>query len=299
MLQFLRPNLYLQPGEVRSNNIAAFDLGWTLTRPVYGIHHQDENDWSFLPNRLSTLKYYRDQGYTLAIFTNQGHKYNSLKFILRMVDNIIHTLHINGLYPWVFVSTKGKSVYHKPHTGMWELFTKIHSPDVKSSFFVGDSAGRPQDANDNDKMFAYNIGLKFYTPEEIFPVNLIKTPKHDNYLFILIGMPGSGKADFYRKYLSDSLLTDNPVVAAYLLSLDKSVTVIPKTATIRERSMYIRLGTQYDVYTTILYFVRNGYKWNRLKLKPCSDIVYTHYFRNLDEPYFDVEGVPVIEIDRV
>lgn len=37
--------------------------------------------------------------------------------------------------------------------------------DVKSSYFVGDAAGRSGDHSDGDKGFAKAVGLPFFTPE--------------------------------------------------------------------------------------------------------------------------------------
>lgn len=56
--------------------------------------------------------------------------------------------------------------------------TKINNND---SFFVGDAAGRPvntilktiKDHSSSDRLFAMNIGIKFFTPEEHFKVYFI------------------------------------------------------------------------------------------------------------------------------
>lgn len=53
--------------------------------------------------------------------------------------------------------------------------------DKNESIFVGDAAGRPankinktkKDHSSADRLFAMNIGIKFYTPEEHFKVTVI------------------------------------------------------------------------------------------------------------------------------
>ena len=56
----------------------------------------------------------------------------------------------------------------------------IYSPDNKKwdknkSFYVGDALGRKEDWSDVDKKFAENIGIKYYSPDEIFATTNIKS----------------------------------------------------------------------------------------------------------------------------
>ena len=41
------------------------------------------------------------------------------------------------------------------------------------SFYAGDALGRENDWSDSDKIFAINCGLKYISPEEIFPFVVI------------------------------------------------------------------------------------------------------------------------------
>jgi len=58
---------------------------------------------------------------------------------------------------------------------MWDFYlTKLASHpdyDKKESFYCGDAAGRkgpPKDFTDTDLKFGLNIGIKFYTPDQLF-----------------------------------------------------------------------------------------------------------------------------------
>lgn len=68
----------------------------------------------------------------------------------------------------------------KPSTEMWHFLEKSCNQSIKidmtESFYCGDAAGRPKnwapgrskDFSCGDRMFAANLNLKFYTPEEFF-----------------------------------------------------------------------------------------------------------------------------------
>lgn len=140
----------------------------------------------------------------------------------------------------VYAATESDE-YRKPRLGMWSEFLEDYDLDVtgvdlKSSFFVGDAAGRPGDHSQVDRLvfifpssnnqltdhyrgFAVNIGVGFKTPEEFFlnqapevfekpfdPASYLHTGEQDPPLFtrlhplelvLFCGSPGAGKSTFY------------------------------------------------------------------------------------------------------
>lgn len=298
MLQSINSGLYMYKGNT-GKNVAAFDLDDTIIRTIRGKFPKDEHDWKFLPNRLYMLNKYKNDGYTLAIFTNQKYKGKKLVIALSRINNVITALLEYGINPYVYVATED-NMYRKPNVGMW-TFTNI-----SESFYVGDAAGRPQDHSDSDINFAKNIGLKFYTPEEIFPQNEIMIPQ-TRTMFIFVGMPGSGKTTFYNERLApvgyihankDKLKTQDKVIKVVTNALltGKSVAVDSTGASAETRRDIIMLALQYQVPTMIIYFVRDGHGWNALREKPVPEIAYSKYYKNLVEPKLGADGVPVVEL---
>lgn len=307
MLNQVAEGLYVSAG-LQGIGIAGFDLDWTLIRPVHGRFYKDENDWNFLPNRLDYLKELVDKGYVLAIFTNQGYSGKKLVQAVNLINNVIIKMNREGLYPWVFTATGKDSPYRKPNTLMWQvLMNSLPTIDIKYSFYCGDSSGREGDHSADDLNFANNVGLTFYVPEKMFPQNQVVIPENQA-MYIFMGMPGSGKSTWYEKHLKplgwihanqDILKTKAKVIKTVKDSLvqGKSVAIDGTNPTIEGRKIFIDLAKQYNVPVTILYFVNNGYGFNRLRQNPVPDIAYNIYFKNLVEPSPQIDGVPVIQIE--
>ena len=193
-----------------SCHVAGFDLDWTLVRTMRGKFPKDVDDITLLPNRISVLKELGSRGFTIVIFTNQkSTNENKVQFNLERVTNGIRLLEEVGIKVIAFMSVSDDT-FRKPQAGMWSVLKQMIS--VKSGFYCGDAAGRPQDFSDSDRKFAENIGIKFYLTEELFPrverisevervgevekVNQIELPSSKS-MVILMGMPGSGKSTYY------------------------------------------------------------------------------------------------------
>jgi len=309
MLQQITAGLHFYIGAMgTSKGIAAFDLDGTLVRTIRGQFPKDSDDWAFLPNRLSILKAYRDINYTLVIFTNQGYKGNKLTEAIQRINNIISALNKENINPWILAAT-GTSQYRKPGVGMWNAFIQhahLNDIDKTISLYVGDAAGRPQDHSADDKEFAKNVGLPFYTPEEIFPNNNITIPDTQT-MFIFVGMPGSGKTSYYEKNLKpkgwilvnqDELKTQPKMLKSIesALQAGKSVAIDATNPNVDKRREYIMLAVKYNIPTLIIYFVRDGHGWNKLRQNPVPNIAYSVYYKNLTEPKFELDHVPVVEL---
>lgn len=192
-----------------------------------------------------------------------------------------------------------------PHIPLLEDST-CRKPVTYESFFCGDSAGRPkgwlaelaninkipkpvkknaEDMSNCDRDFAFNISVRFITPESLFldypDYPLFKSPYHElnlveyvrtykNYpnlvlqpnlngrqeLIILIGPPASGKSGVAQRYVSmgyelinmEIQKTKNKCLKAAetALSTGKNVVVDGVNQDMESRSPYLRLADKYS-----------------------------------------------------
>lgn len=183
-LMFLEPiawkaDTYAALRKPQSLKIAAFDLDSTLiTTRSRAKFPKSPTDWRLLNSRVApNIASLAEQGYIFVVFTNQAGVSNGRmteEFVRIRMEGIVASLNADIA---VFVATS-KDNFRKPGTGMWDVFVQliggVERIDAKSSFFVGDAAGRParpgqaKDFSDSDLRFAINIGLRFRTPEEHF-----------------------------------------------------------------------------------------------------------------------------------
>lgn len=232
--------VYTCKGSIPREKIAALDIDWTIIGTKTGkVFPTGPDDWRLLyPEVLSKLRQLFEEDYKIVFFTNQrGLGKDSAAFtnFKSKIQNVIAKI---GVPVQVYIST-GSGINRKPAPGMWNYLEDVGneglSVDIESSFFVGDAAGRPQnsipgkkkkDFSCADRLFALNIGLKFYTPEEFFlgqksasfllpefdpkslksRTNLCSSPKSkltlsEQEVIILVGYPASGKSYFALNHI--------------------------------------------------------------------------------------------------
>lgn len=285
--------------------IASFDLDWTLIRPTKSKFSKNVDDYAFLPNVISTLLKYQEENYSIVIFTNQKAGGKKLQTILARIENIIDDLQTNGINPTVFIASK-ENEYRKPNTGMFDYLNRMVNVDKENSFYCGDAGLRPEDFSSSDYDFAKNIGLPFYYPNEIFPNNTFNIPDTQT-MIIFVGMQGAGKSTFFENNLRDKgyvhinqdiMKTKTKVLSETekALKAGLSVAIDRTNPSVESRKIFLNLAVKYNVPAMIIRFVSDGYGRNKLREKPVPDIAYNNYYKNLEEPNEDVDGVPVVEI---
>jgi DNA 3'-phosphatase len=130
---------------------------------------------------MATLQKLHASGYKVVIFTNESverlKKNDALErqLVLKMnrLEDFVRACGIPiPLFIGIRGSSKSPSHYRKPEAGMWRYHETHCNGGVavckKTSFYVGDAAGRPRDHSDGDKQFAANAGIPFFTETEYF-----------------------------------------------------------------------------------------------------------------------------------
>ncbi|CAH0551692.1 unnamed protein product [Brassicogethes aeneus] len=225
--------IYTPNNCVSRSVIAGFDIDGTIIKTKSGARFpKDCDDWVFYFQDVQhKLKKLHEDKNKIVFFTNQagiGKDSQKIKGFKRKIENIVNKLEIPIQ---VFIAT-GKTFYRKPLPGSWNVLCDVKNDNIEidksKSFFVGDAAGRPKnwapkrnkDHSCADRLFAINLGLTFYTPEEYFlqsrPVQYVM-PEFDpkkldkmqypsfaypkTNVVLMVGGPGSGKSHYCTNIL--------------------------------------------------------------------------------------------------
>jgi len=141
-----------------------------------------EDDWMLFNDRVpATVRRYHQQGYEIAIISNQGGVQKKLAGkMAQMIKARSAAVAAELGVPCRVLLCPAREAcsFRKPETGMWDFFERelrgAGAPkiDRSQSVYVGDAAGREEDHNgkgaDSDRRFAESLGIPFLTPEEAF-----------------------------------------------------------------------------------------------------------------------------------
>jgi bifunctional polynucleotide phosphatase/kinase len=315
----------LDNGLPSSKLIAGFDLDHTLIKPKDNkVHPKDKEDIELcFPNIKEKLTELIGNGYDIVIFSNQSTFYKKEKQDI-ITKRIISFIKLMDIPIYVFISVLS-DYCRKPNTGMWDDFLGNKSIDLSQSFYVGDAAGRnknPQtgkkDFACSDRMFALNVGIRFYTPEKFFQPELytkkeiykikktwttfsLEQPEldtEDYEVIILIGPPGSGKSSLsltgFTFVSQDELKYKRNCIKLMNDTLKSGgKVVIDNTNAERDkRKSYIELAQKYgkkilavliDITKEQSMFLVN-YRCKIKKNVKIPDVVIHTYFKNYEKP---------------
>lgn len=279
------------------NKMAAFDYDWTLVNPKDGkTFPSNIDDWQWLyPCVPEKIKEYYNNGYMIVIFTNQSKKwkYDQIKLVATQLN-----------IPLFIVIATDKEEY-KPNLVLYNILFENKNINKDESFFVGDALGRKSDFSDSDKVFAENIGIKYYSPEAIFykneKINMSMTshiPFNNPEIIILVGYPGSGKSTValeicknqnYNIVAGDIYKTSSKMIKKsleYILQ-GKSVIFDATNSSIKKRKEYIDFANKHNYKVKCIHVstdLDTSYKRNKLREDDVPKIAYSVYTKYYEPP---------------
>ena len=288
--------MYRYGNQSKSKKIAIFDLDYTLISTQSGRKFpKDEHDWRWLmPSVAPKVRgLYEQDGFRIAVLSNQSglkKKDKERQFEVKL-KAVCEALAV----PVVVLASSTDDKYRKPLAGMWEALVEQARKEemeisLHDSFYVGDAAGRPdnwapgkkKDFSCSDRKFAFNVGLKFYTPEEYFlsqspakfswgefdPQEFFKSPlpllqnnqtqltASEKEVIVFVGCPASGKSNFCSHHLPsyvhisrDKLGTWQKCVNACYQAIKegKSVAIDNTNPDAESRQRYIQAAKKMEV----------------------------------------------------
>tara|TARA_B100000795_G_C22794701_1_gene438748 strand:+ start:1763 stop:2839 length:1077 start_codon:yes stop_codon:yes gene_type:complete len=317
----------LDNGLPTSKLIAGFDLDHTLIKPKDNkVHPKDKDDMELcFPNVKDKLTELITNGYDIVIFSNQStfHKQEKQDIITTRIISFIEQIE---LPIYVYISTLSDHC-RKPNTGMWDELFGDKSIDLAQSFYVGDAAGRNKNSQTgkkdfacSDRMFALNIGIKFYTPEKFFHPELytkkeiykikktwttfsLEQPEldiEDYEVIILIGSPGSGKSSLFKTITGFTLVSQDELkYKSKCIKLMNDTlksggkVIIDNTNPKRDkRKSYIEIAQKYGkkILSVVINVTKEqsmflvNYRCKINKTVKIPDVAIHTYFKNYEKP---------------
>lgn len=288
----------------RRTKLAIFDFDWTLVKPQNGRKFpKDVKDWMYLRESVPTVIRKLAKDHRIVIVTDQSQPWK-----IDMIKTVIADLAID-ITAVIGVKTK------KPSTALFlSVFPKLHP---ERSFYVGDAAGEKGDWSDKDRVFATNLGMQFYKPEELFPLDEPKPlpasakAKKTQEVVVMVGYPASGKSTIAKGLESDGYYrVEGDVhksVSAMLKDAEKHIStqsiVFDSTAGSKaKREDYVKFAQKHDlpirvfwVQTSIDESIERN-KQRALEGGPKVPTVAFYVFRKHFEEPTESEGFKLVKI---
>lgn len=277
----------------RRTKYAILDFDWTLVKPQDGRKFpKDVADWQYLRQSVPEVLQKYGKTHHVVIVTDQSKPWK-----IDQIKAALSPLNLEHLTIVIGVQTQ------KPST---TLFHKALPKFKQSSnaFYVGDAAGREGDWSDKDKVFAHNLQVTFYTPEEMFPlpkqVPIKVVPKTSGTVIIMIGYPGSGKSTIAKQYekagytvISGDEYKTGPAMIKRAQAVTTPVVFDSTAGTKEKRQMFVKFAQEHNMPVTAIWvqtsidesMERNKQRAVTTGIKPVPTVAFYLYRKHFEEPH--------------
>lgn len=291
------PDLSKVPNE---GYVMATDLWETLIRAKNGSGYSKEPDsWLWYSDQTPAfLNKMNSDSWAVVIFSNSFKVKADERILIK--QRCIQMMSFLNFEPMFFISLTDDK-YSKPNTGMFELFLETKIKVNPASFYMGDkNLETKKSSTSADIKFAQNVGLTFYTPEEILPpqpdfIPCSTSPTHPcKELVILMGPVGTGKSTLTNKLRNKGYVVADraakrkaekyQTIIPLALSQGKSVVFDATNPAVSDRAELINMAKTYGAEPIILYFTRNGNLSNSLRPEPVGSMGIARYTKLFEEP---------------
>jgi bifunctional polynucleotide phosphatase/kinase len=279
------------------------DIDGTLVTSASGRRWAaDQNDWIFLGPVPATLNKLHDDGWIVALITNQSDWKSGPEPEAKIKSILAALQEINGWAPWCLIATATRkekdTLYRKPGRGLYDLLIK-ELPPLTEVRMCGDAVGPtdpypPYRWADSDSGFASAISATFVRPCELLPPGPVILPVEKQELILLMGNPGSGKSTLGRNLAScgyihveqDTLTSKAATKKAAISALATGLSVVVDAThgSFTNREPYLTLG----VPVRIIWCIRDGRPFNALREEPVPEVAYAVYSKHFVRPAEDV-----------
>jgi bifunctional polynucleotide phosphatase/kinase len=216
----------------------------------------------------------------------------------------------------LFVSIATNKKIYKPNIQIFDKVVGSNEINKSESFYVGDALGRKTDFADSDKVFAENIGIKYYSPEDFFgekeEIVLPNIPKvNEPEIVIMVGYPASGKStiahEIFEKrgyeIISGDVYKTTPKMLRVALPFvleKKSIVFDATNSSKKKRSEYVTFAKKHNYSVRCIHVQTSmeiSYKRNKMRAEEdqIPKIAYSVYTKHFEEPSED-EGFHLIKI---